>query len=175
MDLSSSFVIYQQTFPSPIGLMVALANDSFLIFLGFLEDPLFNEVRRDLSKNGCFIHEKNKILKTLFEQLEAYFSQRLRSFDIPIQQKGTPFQQTVWSFLQAIPFGETLSYQEQSLLLALPKAIRAVANANGANKILILIPCHRVVRKSGLLGGYRGGLNKKQWLLNHERLLLQKG
>ena len=86
-------------------------------------------------------------------------------FPIP----GTAFQQGVWSILQRIPYGRTISYQHEAKALGNPRAIRAVATANGANRISIIIPCHRVIGKDGGLVGYGGGLSRKQWLIAHEQ------
>ncbi len=82
---------------------------------------------------------------------------------------GTPFQQTVWSALERIPFGQTASYGEIAGRIAAPKAVRAVGAANGKNPIAIIVPCHRVIGGNGKLTGYAGGLQRKQWLLEHER------
>ncbi len=101
-------------------------------------------------------------------QLEAYFSGTLQQFDLPLSPEGTAFQETVWSELLKIPYGETRSYAQMAKELGNPKVIRAAAAANGANPIGILIPCHRVVGSGGKLVGYAGGLWRKDWLLKHE-------
>ena len=82
---------------------------------------------------------------------------------------GSPFQQQVWLALQTIPHGQTCSYQELAVQIGRPSSCRAVANANGANQIAIVIPCHRVINTGGALGGYGGGVSRKQWLLSHEK------
>ena len=104
----------------------------------------------------------------LDEQLQSYFSGMRKSFDIPLFTPGTPFQQSVWSALQEIPFGLTRSYSEQAVMIGQPTATRAVARANGDNRIAILIPCHRVIGSNGSLTGYGGGLWRKQRLLELE-------
>lgn len=105
-------------------------------------------------------------------QLAGYFSGRRRDFDIPLAPKGTPFQLAVWSELQRIPYGETISYAELARRIGKEKAVRAVGAANGANPIPVIIPCHRVIGSSGTLTGYRGGIERKQWLLALERCRL---
>lgn len=109
-------------------------------------------------------------LKLLEKELDSYAQGRLRTFKTPYKLKGTPFQQRVWGALTTIPFGETRSYGDLASFLGCPTAYRAVGNANGANPLAILIPCHRVIHKDGTLGGYAGGLAYKEKLLAHERL-----
>ena len=98
-------------------------------------------------------------------QLQDYFLQKRKSFDFKLNPKGTPFQQKVWKALCEIPFGKTSSYMELSKKLGDPKAIRAVASANGKNPLWVVVPCHRVIGSDGSLTGYAGGLHRKKWLL----------
>jgi methylated-DNA-[protein]-cysteine S-methyltransferase len=105
----------------------------------------------------------------LRQELDLYFQGRLKVFATPLETIGTAFQQQVWNALLTIPYGETRSYKEQAQQLGNPKAVRAVAAANGQNKVSILIPCHRVIGSDGKLTGYAGGLNRKQSLLALER------
>jgi AraC family transcriptional regulator of adaptative response/methylated-DNA-[protein]-cysteine methyltransferase len=93
----------------------------------------------------------------------------LLSFDIPVVQRGTPFEASVWSALQQVPPGETRSYGELARSLGRPDAARAVARANGANQVAIIVPCHRIIGADGSLTGYGGKIWRKQWLLEHER------
>ena len=102
-------------------------------------------------------------------QLGEYFSGERREFDLPLAPKGTAFQRTVWAFLRAVPYGETVSYGEIARRIDQPKACRAVGLANGRNPLSIVVPCHRVVGSSGRLTGYSGGLTKKAFLLDLER------
>ncbi|TCK67735.1 methylated-DNA-[protein]-cysteine S-methyltransferase [Winogradskyella wandonensis] len=101
-------------------------------------------------------------------QLKAYFRGERQYFDLKLNPSGTVFQKNVWQHLQQISFGKTCSYLDLSKQLGDPKAIRAVANANGKNPLWIIVPCHRVVGSDGSLTGYAGGLHRKQWLINHE-------
>lgn len=109
------------------------------------------------------------IAKEASRQLDEYFRRERRVFDIPLLLAGTPFQKAVWEALMAIPYGHTLSYRQLAASLGMPRAMRAVANANGANAISIIIPCHRVVGANGALGGYGGGLDAKRFLLGLEQ------
>lgn len=110
------------------------------------------------------------LLSSLNEQLDEYFAGIRREFDLPMELLGTPFQQLVWNELTKIPYGETVSYKEMAGKIGRPKAVRAVAQAIGANPLSILIPCHRVVGASGALTGYAGGVYAKLYLLNLEKL-----
>ena len=103
------------------------------------------------------------------EQLAAYFAGQLQHFDLPLAPRGSAFQQSVWRALLEIPYGETASYGDLAKRLGNPGASRAVGLANGRNPLGIIVPCHRVIGANGTLTGYGGGLERKQWLLNHER------
>jgi AraC family transcriptional regulator of adaptative response/methylated-DNA-[protein]-cysteine methyltransferase len=108
------------------------------------------------------------LLERLRDELSRYFASMLTVFTVPLLPSGTPFQQRVWAELQCIPYGETISYSELAHRIGQPKAVRAVAQANGLNPISILIPCHRVIGKDGQLTGYSGGLWRKRLLLELE-------
>ena len=107
-------------------------------------------------------------LEDCVDQLKEYFQGERQQFNFQINPKGTEFQKRVWQKLLSIPFGKTTSYLELSKQLGDVKAIRAVANANGKNPLWIVVPCHRVIGSDGSLPGYAGGLQRKQWLLEHE-------
>lgn len=106
--------------------------------------------------------------RTVRRQLEAYFEGELFKFDIPLSLTGTPFQRRVWEELRQIPYGTTISYAELARRVGNPAASRAVGSANGKNPISIIVPCHRVIASDGGLGGFGGGLDRKEWLLDHE-------
>ena len=108
------------------------------------------------------------VLQPACQQLQEYFKGDRTAFTFALAPEGTPFQQEVWQALLKIPFGTTLSYMDLAKRLGDPKAIRAVAAANGKNPIWIAVPCHRVIGSDGSLTGYAGGLHRKKWLLNHE-------
>jgi len=101
-------------------------------------------------------------------QLHAYFAGERQAFDLPLQPAGTEFQRAVWTRLCAIPFGETTTYSAIAHAIGRPDAVRAVGAANGANPIPVVVPCHRVIGKSGALTGFGGGMEVKRWLLDHE-------
>ncbi len=107
-------------------------------------------------------------------QLDAYFQGELLSFDVGLAMDGTPFRQRVWADLQGIPYGEVVSYGALAARIGSPAAARAVGLANGRNPVSIIVPCHRVIGASGALTGYGGGLERKQWLLDHERAVLAR-
>jgi AraC family transcriptional regulator of adaptative response/methylated-DNA-[protein]-cysteine methyltransferase len=112
----------------------------------------------------------NGHLERLQDELAGYFAGTLRSFSVSLLYPGTPFQQRVWEQLLLVPYGETRSYQYLAAAVGNPAAVRAVGRANGLNRIAILIPCHRIVNKNGNLGGYGGGMRRKQFLLNLEQM-----
>lgn len=110
----------------------------------------------------------NEPLRSLEQELERYFLGELKIFQTPYRLLGSPFQQRVWEELLHISYGKRISYAEEALRLDAPTATRAVANANGANLLALIVPCHRVIASNGKLGGYGSGLRRKQWLLDHE-------
>lgn len=104
------------------------------------------------------------------EQIQAYLSGERKDFDVPLELKGTQFQQEVWNELRRIPYGQTISYSELANRVKRPKACRAVGSANGKNPLCLIIPCHRVIASNAALGGYSGGLDRKRRLLELESL-----
>ena len=155
---------------TPLGPMLAGANDGGICLLEFIDRRMLETEIRRLSRllNAEFVPGFSQHFETLNIQLEEYFVGKRREFDLPLVLTGTPFQQKVWRGLQKILFGSTRSYKEQAEAIGLPNAVRAVARANGENRIAVIIPCHRVIGADGKLTGYGGGLWRKQWLLNHE-------
>jgi len=149
---------------SPLGIIKIKISDIYINELTFLneeEEQIQNETI-ELSTGD------KKILQKCIKQLDEYFSGDRKIFDLPIQQKGTPFQQNVWNKLIQIPFGKTISYMQLAQQLGNVKAIRAASSANGRNNLCIVVPCHRVIGSDGSLTGYAGGLSRKKWLLDHE-------
>ncbi len=110
----------------------------------------------------------NAVTRKCAAQLLEYFDGKRMVFDLPLRIEGTPFTRSVWRALAAIPFGETRSYEDIALAVGSPKAVRAVGGANARNRFTIVIPCHRVIRKDGAIGGYGGGIARKKFLLAHE-------
>ena len=123
-----------------------------------------------ISFGGCGEEEKTELLSEAKRQLSEYFAGTRRTFDLPLNPSGTPFQKEVWRALTEIPYGETRSYAEIARAIGRDKAFRAVGMANHNNPILIIIPCHRVIGADGSLTGYGGGLDKKRFLLRLEGL-----
>lgn len=155
---------------SPVGPLLAAANDTHLVLLEFTErrmlEAQFDTLRRRFKLP--VVPGDNAILATLKRELEAYFAGTLKQFTVPLNYPGTPFQQKVWDELLKIPYGETRSYDDIARAVGSARAVRAVGTTNGLNRICVVIPCHRVVNKSGKLGGYGGGLWRKQALLSLE-------
>ncbi len=121
------------------------------------------------------VRGEDPVLRAASEQLAAWFRGELRTFDLPLRPRGTPFQEEVWQELCRIPYGETRTYGDIAVALGRPlSASRAVGAANGRNPIAIIVPCHRVIGASGALTGYAGGLARKRWLLEHERAVLAR-
>lgn len=127
----------------------------------------FNTIKKHL-KTEDFIFEQTHFFNHVKKELDAYFKGDLKLFETPIELIGSDFQKKVWETLLTIPYGKTSTYTNQSIKLGDVKAIRAVASANGANPISIIVPCHRIIGKDGTLTGYRGGLENKHFLLEHE-------
>jgi methylated-DNA-[protein]-cysteine S-methyltransferase len=115
-----------------------------------------------------------KVLEECVQQLKEYFEGKRISFTITLNPQGTEFQRNAWNSIKSIPYGETMTLAEQSKILHKPKAIRAIANANGKNLLAILVPCHRIIESDTALTKYTWGTERKKWLLNHERNIKQK-
>lgn len=144
--------------PSPLGELLLTSNGEALTGLhlpGGRHPPVI----------GDAAEEHAEPFRAVCLQLDEYFAGRRQHFDIPLAPTGTPFQRRVWSVLLTIPFGQTRSYGEVALALGSPRAVRAVGSANGRNPIAVVIPCHRVIAADGSLGGYGGGLARKESLL----------
>ena len=163
--------IVMQTLESPVGPLIACATDKAVCLLEFSDRrALETQVVTLRRRFGCaIVPGANEPIERLREELAAYFAGSLRHFTVPIDAPGTDFQQAVWAKLREIPYGETTSYEALATALGKPTAQRAVGRANGENRLAIVIPCHRVVNKNGKLGGYGGGLWRKQFLLGLER------
>lgn len=156
---------------SPLGPLLAIANDKALYLLEFLEcRGLQREIQRLRKKTqSVIIPGATQPIHSIERELTLYFKGTLKEFKTPIHMIGSPFQQCVWEELQKIPFGQTRSYLEIAIAIERPTAFRAVAMANSTNQHAIIIPCHRVINSNGKLGGYAGGITRKQWLLEKER------
>ncbi len=150
--------LYALPIESPLGQLTLVASDDALVAVEF-------PGRAPRGARGA----GHPVLERAREQLGEYFQGRRTAFDLPLAPPGTPFQRAVWKELCAIPFGQTLSYGELARRVGRPGAARAVGAANGQNPIAIIVPCHRVIGADGSLTGYGGGVERKRWLLAHER------
>jgi len=155
---------------TPLGPMVAIANDEALYLLEFVDRRgLEREVDRLKQKiKAAIIPGKTAIHHSIENELGQYFAGSSWKFKTPLYLLGSDFQKEVWNTLQKIPPGETRSYTDIAKMIGKPAAFRAVARANGSNQLAIIIPCHRVINSDGQFGGYSGGIARKSWLLNHE-------
>ncbi|MBS0652448.1 MAG: bifunctional transcriptional activator/DNA repair protein Ada [Verrucomicrobia bacterium] len=156
---------------TPLGPMLAVADEKALYLLEFVDRRgLEKEIEQLRRKTKLpIIPGKTKPIQQIEAELVEYFSGKLQEFKTPLAPVGSEFQKRVWEELKKIPSGETRSYKEIALAIGKPSAFRAVALANGANQFAIVIPCHRVINSNGELGGYGGGIKRKEWLLNHEK------
>lgn len=157
---------------TPLGEVIVAATDSGICLLEFTsQSQRVGRAIKNLQKrlNTEVISGVNRHIEQVQNELDDYFNGQRKVFSVSLDPQGTNFQQSVWQALLHIPYGQTASYSQQAQILNNPTAVRAVANANGANKISILIPCHRVIGSNGKLTGYGGGIERKQWLLDLER------
>ena len=155
---------------TPIGPMLGGAIDEGICLLEFQDRQVVNDVAQSLSNQ--FTEQTSERayqhLAQLEQELQEYFDTR-KEFSVLVSLIGTEFQKAAWSALQAIPHGSTRTYLQQAKALHRPNSVRAVASANSANRIAIVIPCHRVIGTNGELTGYAGGLWRKRWLLDWEQ------
>jgi AraC family transcriptional regulator of adaptative response/methylated-DNA-[protein]-cysteine methyltransferase len=156
---------------TPLGPMVGGATNKGVCLLEFTDRRML-ETQLDIlhQRFACaIVPGERPVLESLRTELGRYFEGKLTKFTVPLDTRGTPFQERVWAALLQIPFGQTRSYEQMAAAIGNPAAIRAAAHANGCNRIAILVPCHRVVNKDGQLGGYGGGLWRKRKLLDLEQ------
>lgn len=151
--------------------MTAAATKEGLCLLEFSDGQRFNSELDELSRIYSLPAKEgeNRHLRRLRKQLKEYFYGKRKEFSLSLLTPGTEFQQSVWKSLQEIPYGKTISYIDHAKILKKPEAVRAVARANGENRIAVVIPCHRVIGADGNLTGYGGGLGRKKWLIDHEK------
>jgi len=147
---------YYGYYNSPIGVLEIITSKDAILSAMFVEEEKESS-------------EEIEILREAIKQFDEYFKGTRKDFNIKCEVEGTEFQKTAWKALMEIPYGETRSYKQQAILIGNEKATRAVGSANSKNIISIIIPCHRVIGSNQKLTGYAGGLDKKQWLLEHEK------
>ena len=155
---------------TPMGRMIAIADEAALYLLEFTNRKnmrrQFDRLRK--VQNRAILPGRTGITEQIETELQTYFTGNLSTFETPLATSGTDFQQQTWAALQRIPYGETRSYAQLAEMINKPSAIRAVASANANNGLALIIPCHRVIAKDGGLGGYAGGVDRKQQLLDLE-------
>jgi len=157
--------LYRTTWLSPVGPLHLMADDNHLLCLAF--DQNLEAILQRLEGTAARL-EENELLKQVRGELAEYFAGGRTAFTVPIAPQGTPFQIRAWEALCRIPYGSTVSYQAQARELGAAGAVRATGTANGRNPIAIIVPCHRVVRSDGGIGGYAGGVSVKMRLLELE-------
>ena len=147
----------KRTIPSPIGRLEIHEDNDHIVAIQFHSETDRND--------------PSDLLDECEKQLSEYFKGERSEFSLPLELRGTDFQKQVWTELQNIPYGKTISYSELAIRLGDIKTIRAAGSANGKNNLPIVIPCHRVIGKNGALVGFAGGLDTKKWLLKHEGII----
>ncbi|PLR77377.1 bifunctional transcriptional activator/DNA repair enzyme protein Ada [Bacillus sp. V3-13] len=168
--LGQSNILKAAWLDTKLGPMIAIADEEALYLLEFVDRRgLEREVERLRHKTkSAIIPGETEPIRSIKTELDQYFDGKLTEFKTPLFFLGSPFQRRVWDELRKIPYGQTVSYSGLAAAIGKPSAFRAAANANGANQLAIIIPCHRVINTNGELGGYAGGLTRKKWLINHE-------
>jgi AraC family transcriptional regulator of adaptative response/methylated-DNA-[protein]-cysteine methyltransferase len=156
---------------TPLGPMLALADQHALYMLQFFDtNNLEHEIKKlTIATRATITPENTNPLSSIANELASYFNGTLKNFTTPVNLHGSSFQKRVWQELTRIPYGQTGSYAQLATAIGTPTAYRAVANANKANPIAIVIPCHRVIKSNGDLCGYNGGVARKQFLIEHEK------
>ena len=164
-------VLYSQTITTPLGQMLIAASTRGVCLAEFAGTPRMERESRNLERLFQARTEAggNEHTAQAAQELSAYFRGERQRFTVALDTPGTDFQRQVWAALRDIPYGTISHYQALAATIGKPAAVRAVAAANGANRVAILIPCHRIIGKDGTLTGYGGGLPRKAWLLAHER------
>jgi len=166
----SEHIILMSRLTTPLGPMIVCASDQGICLLEFTDRKMLETEFRDLQRliKARILVGENDHIKQLRREIGEYFDGNRTDFAVKLHAPGTAFQKEVWDKLRVIPYGATSSYKLQAEIIGRPKAVRALARANGSNRIAIVIPCHRVVGSDGQLTGYAGGLERKQWLLEFE-------
>lgn len=170
LEKISKKTLYFSTITTPLGPMRVVGDEESLYLLEFMDKKEGEkEWQRFIQQMGApILAGRPGSIISVERELDLYFKKRLTLFKTPVTFFGTPFQLSVWEELKKIPWGETRSYAEISQTLGKPKGYRAVARANGANILAIIVPCHRVIYADGSLGGYAGGVERKKLLLSYE-------
>ncbi|MCS4486944.1 methylated-DNA--[protein]-cysteine S-methyltransferase [Staphylococcus americanisciuri] len=161
---------YYQHIQTPLGRMTAVVNEHALLSLSFTDSKDYHTAWEKLQRQGTLIQTStHPVIHQIANELEAYFHGASKQFKTPIAYVvGTPFQQEVWHALQQLSYGEQVTYSTIAKAIGKPKSVRAVSTAIGLNPLSIIVPCHRVLRKDGRLGGFNSGIHRKKYLLTLE-------
>jgi AraC family transcriptional regulator of adaptative response/methylated-DNA-[protein]-cysteine methyltransferase len=164
-------VIHMHRFSTPLGPMISCAVEGGICLVEFTERRMLESELNDLKRKfkANIIYGFNRHFPELEKQLDEYFKGTRQKFELPLVTPGSDFQNMVWKQLLQIPYGETRSYKQIAIAVNNKNAVRAVARANGSNRIAVIIPCHRVIGEDGKLTGYSGGLARKKWLIDFEK------
>lgn len=159
------------TIDTPSGEMTMIADSHTIHLLQFSDLKNLNQEIESIrfKTDSTLSHDESDVIRLLKDELKLYFEGKLFKFETPINFSGTEFQKSVWEEAISIEYGITKSYEDLSIILKKPRAFRTVANALSNNHILLLIPCHRIINKSGGISGYKGGVERKKWLSEHEK------
>lgn len=174
--INNSLTLQYSLINTTLGTMIAVADEESLYMLDFLDNnnlerkikTLIKQIGKSKKANVNIINANTHTLNSISAELDSYFAGSLKQFKTPIYLTGTSFQQLAWNELIKTTYGSTKSYISQSTSIGKGTAYRAVANANGANPLIIIVPCHRIIKNNGKLGGYSCGIERKNWLLEHE-------
>ena len=175
LKIQKRFLEFKKTYyKTPIGTAEIVGDENGIQSISVLDEDFSPPLRQAQCDTIELTNEIPVCMQDCMIQLDEYFKGERKEFNLRLNPQGTPFQQSVWKELLNIPFGKTRTYLEQTKQIGDPKAIRAVASANGKNPIWIVIPCHRVIGSDGSLTGYAGGVWRKKWLLEHESPVKQQ-
>jgi len=161
--MAATFMIIQTAISSPIDDVIIQATENGVSYVGFYPKTHYTHTPVEQVTNEAVL--------ICVQQLKEYFNGQRKTFNVPLDTQGTPFQNGVWQALLSVPFGKTMTYGDIAKQLNNPKAVRAVGAANGKNPISIIVPCHRIIGANSKLTGYAGGLERKSWLLKHEGII----
>jgi methylated-DNA-[protein]-cysteine S-methyltransferase len=166
--------LYTQPYISPVGELILGVFDDELCLCDWRYRKTRSSIDKRIQKDlrATYLEQSHPLIDETIHQLEAYFRQERKVFDLPLRLVGSDFQKQIWQALMSVPYGQTSTYKQLASHIDNPDAVRAVANANGANALSIIVPCHRIVGSDGSLVGYAGGIKAKQWLLELEQGVL---
>ncbi len=176
-DMDFPLTLQADWFETPLGTALAAGGNDCLHLLCFIEKASLVRKMALVQKNLKAWLElgKSDSVESAKRELSEYFDGTRRTFETPAGLNGTVFQRRVWDELRTVPYGETISYSGLAVAIGKPAAFRAVAQANAQNPVAIIVPCHRVINADGSLGGYSAGVERKQWLLDFEKRILEGG